>query len=682
VNQEITAELARELDAERQHLRRARACLAAMRQRAAALPAAGGDEIATDVLRGMLANRALELADDAGAPLFFGRVDYAGAAELGGQSFHLGRRHVHDELLNPVVVDWRAQVARPFYRASSADPWGLGRRRRFGFAGGELTSLQDERFEDASGDRLAEAALRAEIERPRIGPMRDIVATIQPEQDDLVRAPLERTICIQGGPGTGKTAVGLHRAAYLLYEHRERLRRDGVLVVGPTRAFLAFIGQVLPGLGETDVAQHTVAEVAGVWPVRGRDPAAAAAVKADARMAAVLRRAVFQRVRLPTEPLTVAFAASAVHLPVRALRALVAGLLEGDAPYAARQALLWERLGRACQQRAEAAGNPGYESIDDAVRAVRRSAAARRFVAAAWPPARPAELLFELLAEVEPLRAAADGILDPAEQAALRWPARPRSRAAARWSAADAFLLDELAAVVDWPPGYGHVVIDEAQDLSPMQLRALGRRCRFGSATLLGDLAQGTTPWSADRWETTLAHLGKPDGQVLVLPRAFRAPRRVLDLANRLLPAIAPQVRPARSVREVPDALEVRRVPAGELTAAAVRAARDALAREGSVGLLVADAAAAGMVAALRHHGLKAPPPERFDAAERLSVVPASQVKGLEFDQVVVVEPAAIAAAEPRGLRRLYIVLTRAVGRLWIVHAAPLPAPLAAAGGG
>ncbi|HEV8651320.1 MAG TPA: AAA family ATPase [Actinomycetes bacterium] len=680
--------LACELRAERAQLARARACLAEMRRRAESLDATGGDEIAEEVVRARLRLRVAALADDGTVPLFFGRIDYDEAAELAdeaaelaGERFHIGRRHIHDDLMDPVVVDWRASVARPFYRASPQDPWGLWRRRRFGFSQGELTSFQDEHFEDDADLAIAEAALRAEIERPRVGPMRDIVATIQPEQDDLVRASLGETICIQGGPGTGKTAVGLHRAAYLLYEHRDRLRTDDVLVVGPSRAFMAFISQVLPGLGEVDVTQRTIGELVGGVTVRGTDTPAAAAVKADARMAEVLRRAVYSRVRLPAEPLAMPFGSSAVWLPASRLRAMVAALRDRGVPYAAARELLWEQLGRACQTQAERGGHAGFESIDDAVKAARRSKAARRLVDAAWPALQPARLLFDLLGDEEALRAAAGGVLGDVEQKELAWARRPRSRAAAPWTAADAFLLDELAALLDAPRSYGHVVVDEAQDLSAMQLRALGRRCRYGSATLLGDLAQGTTPWAVDDWGTALAHLGKPEGEIRSLPRAFRAPRAVLDLANRLLPHIAPGLTPARSVREVSGALELRQVEPSGLAAAWVRAVRDALRAEGSVGVIAADGEVDRVAGELRRHGTDLAALDRLGQAARVTVVPASQAKGLEYDQVVVVEPAAIVQAEPLGLRRLYIVLSRAVTHLTVVHAEPLPALLAGPAG-
>jgi DNA helicase IV len=232
--------------------------------------------------------------------------------------------------------------------------------------------------------------------------------------------------------------------------------------------------------------------------------------------------------------------------------------------------------------------------------------------------------------------------------------------------------------VVGGTPTFGHVVADEAQDLSAMQLRAIGRRCRFGSATLLGDLAQRTTPWSAERWEDALGHLGRRSARVEHLPRAFRAPKEVLDFANRLLPEIAPGVRPARSVRSVPGSLRVRAVAEEAVPAAWLRALEEALAEDGSVGLVVADPDVEAAGAELAGRGVEFRQVDRFDTDTRLALVPASAVKGLEFDQVVLVEPAEIADPDlgPAGLRRLYTALTRAVLGLTVIHAQPLPTPL------
>jgi hypothetical protein len=671
-----------ELLAEREVLAHARRCLAAMRRRARSLHAAGGDAFADESLEWLLRRRIASLADDGRTGLFFGRLDYDATGDPPDASFYVGRRHVSDEEGDPVVIDWRAGLAHPFYRASPARPYGVRVRRRFGYQGGTLTSIQDEvlgLLDEAGARAAADRVLVAEIERPRIGPMRDIVATIQPEQDDLIRAPLADTICIQGGPGTGKTAVGLHRAAFLLYEYRERLARDGVLVVGPSTAYLAFIRDVLPGLGEVDVAQRSVeALVAGVA-VTGEDLPEAAAVKADARMAAVVRRAAFLHVRPPVEPLEVRWRHRVVLLPAGLLRRRVGELVGGDVRYLVGRDHLRDWVVDRCLRHLERTqGLTALDSPAEVERNLAGSRTLRAFLDRTWPRLDPSRLVFRLLSEPGFLAAAGGELLSAEEQALLRWPKRPRSLKAAAWSVGDAFLIDEAADVLGGMAAFGHVVADEAQDLSPMQLRAVGRRCRFGSATLLGDLAQRTTPWSAGRWEDALGHLGRRSTRVEHLPRAFRAPKEVLDFANRLLPEIAPGVRPARSVRSVPGSLRIRATTPEAATAAWLEALDEALAEDGSVGLVAADAALPAICAELRRRGVEFREVDRFDTATRLAVVAASAVKGLEFDQVVLVEPAAVAdpALGAAGLRRLYTALTRAVLALRVVHADPLPAAL------
>ena len=305
----------------------------------------------------------------------------------------------------------------------------------------------------------------------------------------------------------------------------------------------------------------------------------------------------------------------------------------------------------------------------------------RAFLRRTWPVVDPVRLVFRLLTERPFLAEAAAGILTDEEQELLLWARRPRSLKAAAWSAADAFLVDEAVDVVGGTTTFGHVVADEAQDLSAMQLRAIGRRCRFGSATLLGDLAQRTAPWAAERWADAVGHLGQRSVTVEHLPRAFRAPKEVLDLANRLLPEIAPEVVPASSVRSVPGSLRVRAVPPAAMAGAWLEALQEALAEDGSVGLVVADPAVAAAGAELAARGIEFREVDRFDTDTRLAVVPASAVKGLEFDQVVLIEPADVAdpALGAAGLRRLYTALTRAVLGLTIVHAKPLPGALSQA---
>jgi DNA helicase IV len=675
---DLETELDHELRAERGMLEHARRCLAAMRRRAESLTSSsGGDWVSEEVLQWRIQQRIASLADDGSSGLFFGRIDYDSSAELPDARFYLGRRHVVDDRGDPVVIDWRARLAHPFYRATPRNRFGVRLRRRFGYQRGVLTSFQDEPLYLGEDDGTADRLLAEEIERPRIGPMRDIVATIQPEQDDLIRAPLEETIVVQGGPGTGKTAVGLHRIAYLLYEHRERLERDGVLMVGPSAAYLAFIHDVLPGLGEVRVEQRSLADlVPGVRP-EGLDPPWVAEVKAGARMAEVVRRAVFRHVRWPSEPLRLRWSSRVIDIPAPALRQEVAALLARGVRYHVGRAQLRQwLLDRCAQHLISTDALSALDSARDVERAISGTAELRRFMDRTWPSLNPSRVVFKLLGDRATLAAAAAGVLEETEVQRL---ARSRRRGGFRqavWSMEDAYLIDEAIDVIDGTRTYGHVVADEAQDLSPMQLRAIGRRCQYGSATVLGDLAQGTSPWAASGWNDALPHLGKTGPRMEVLPRAFRVPRQVLDFANRLLPTIAPRVTPAASVRSVPGSLEVWASTPERFRSQWLDALREALDAEGSVGLIAADPRIAEVRAELERHGMEFRMVERFDLATPLSLVPASTVKGLEFDQVVLLEPADVVDADPQGLRRLYIALTRAVTHLCVVHARPLPGPL------
>src|SRR6516225_6953451 len=587
-----------------------------------------------------------------------------------GLALHIGRRHVHDQDGTPVVIDWRAPVSRPFYRASQADPRGLARRRRFGFSGGELTAYEDERFADPggpgggtvrSGEIKTSKLLVAEIERPRSGPMRDIVATIQPDQDDIVRAEAGQTVCVQGAPGTGKTAVGLHRVAYLLYAYKEQVTRRGVIVVGPNLAFLSYIRNVLPALGELDVSQTTVTDLVASVPVRGTDSDEAALVKGDARMAEVLQRALWATVRPPAQPLIVARGARRWRVPAHEIESLAAELRERGVRYGAGRELLGHRIAHVILTQMEAAG----ETCDDRTHdAVRRTAPVRACVDEVWPKVEARRLVFTLLSSPAELARHASGLLSEAEQQAIVWSPPPRGPGSARWSRADLVLIDEAADLIERMPSLAHVVLDEAQDLSPMECRAIGRRCATGSATT--------------SWPSLLAHLGKPDASVRELDVGYRVPRQILDFASRLLPSIAPGLRPAASLREDAASLAVQPVPSGSLGGQVASACSRALEVPGSVAVICADTQVKDVSAALAAAGLSsrvlgAGP---VDEESRLTVVPVTLAKGLEFDHVVLTEPARIASGEDYGLRRLYVALTRAVSRLTVLHVEPLPAEL------
>ncbi|MFJ7068856.1 HelD family protein [Streptomyces sp. NPDC101115] len=607
----------------------------------------------------------------------------------------------------------------------------------------------------AAAEPGVSAILAGEIERPRVGPMRDIAATLQPEQDDLVRSGPADSLCVQGAPGTGKTAVGLHRAAYLLYTHPQRLQRSGLLVLGPNRTFLSYISEVLPALGETGVRQSTVAEEIARHEVRAEDDEAAARIKHDPRMAEVLRRVLYARVDpAPAEDLAVPDGSYRWRVPAHELAAIVAGVRAEAPPYAVGRERVRARIVRSLQLRAERRAGPQGAAW---VRRIERARPVSAAVEACWPKVTPEEVLAAFLTDpdaflADPDATGPDGtgsgatgpdmtgsgapgsdgtrpdgeLLTADERTAVRWARPPRSYRSARWSSADLVLLDELAGLIERPEGYGHLVVDEAQDLSPMECRAIARRADFGSLTVLGDLAQGTTPWAARDWREQLAHLGKPDAAVVPLTTGYRVPAAVVDLANRLLPELGAGVPAGRSLR-AGGAVGVRRV--ADLVEGAADAVRAALAEEGSVGVIATDALAgrlreagiegldgadgpggadafggpggfggsdgsggadglpAGSHGSDGSHGLAGShgsggpggsggSGRRGGRAGRVSVVPASLAKGLEYDHVVVVEPAAIVAAEPRGLHRLYVVLTRAVSRLDLVHSEPLPTAL------
>ena len=659
------------LSAEREHLQLARECLTVMQAEAERIADYGVDELASQALGKLRAQRLASLRADPDAPPFFGRTDRdADAAHPAGEVLHVGRRHVRDDAGDPVVIDWRAPLARPFYRATPADRQGVRMRRRFGFHAGELTSFEDEHLDRGEQLGLASDLLREEIERPRVGPMRDIVATIQPDQDELVRADLDTSLCIQGAPGTGKTAVGLHRAAYLLYTYPERLRRSGVLVVGPNKAFLHYIAQVLPSLGEGGIEQTTVDELVGAEAVND-EPADLATLKGDARMADVLRRAVLSHIAKPVEDVvaivgTKRYRVGAHHLRRYvddARRALGEGLRWTDA----RERIRMQVAEDVRRQREDAGGAP----TDAETAKVARSAAVREFVDTVWPALTPPALLSRLYAEPEFLARCSSRDLTDEERALLHRPAA-KSLRATRWTAADAVLLDELAGLLETGTGYVHAVVDEAQDLSPMQCRAIARRCPLGSVTVLGDLAQATTPWAPGDWTLTLRHLGHDGATVRPLTAGYRVPGEVLDVANQLLPHIARAVPPATSIRAGEGALRYARADA---LAAEVRGC---LAEQGSVGVIVPDVRAVAVLESLHAAGIGAQP-LASDLDARVTVVPASDAKGLEYDSVVLLEPAQIVAAEPdrtSGLRRLYVVLTRAVSRLAVLHDEPLPAEL------
>jgi DNA helicase IV len=402
----------------------------------------------------------------------------------------------------------------------------------------------------------------------------------------------------------------------------------------------------------------------------------------------VVRRAVWSQVRSPSEHLVVPRGVRRWRLAPYEVEEVLAELRSRGVRYAAARGMLGQRLAHRILVKMETAG----ESPDDRVQnAVARSREVKRYVDEVWPAVDPARLVLRLLSDRDLLAQMANGLLDEDEQSTLVWAKPAKSARTARWSLADAVLIDEAADLVERTPSLGHVVADEAQDLSPMMLRAVGRRCSTGSATVLGDLAQATTPWASRSWPVALEHLGKTGAHVEQLTRGFRVPGEVIDFAARLLPVIAPGLEPPTSVRRTRGELELLEVTPDDHTARLVEIVESTLARVGSVGLIVPDSMLSSVVnrltgAGIGHAVLGDEPTDTDDASVefdvQLDVVPASLAKGLEFDHVVLVEPAGIVAGEAyrtTGLRRLYVCLTRAVTSLAIVHAEPLPEELGTA---
>jgi DNA helicase IV len=669
-----------DLALEQAYLDRAYAHLARMRERTkglASLTDTAAEAVDSAIAQAHLRARLRSLDTEVDG-LTFGRLDADD-----GSRWYVGRRHVEDEAGEPVVVDWRAPVSTPFYRATAADPMDLQRRRRFVMTARRVDDLFDEVFDDPDSVDAAHHGgipdpLLAELERSRTGEMRDIVATIAAEQDVVIRAPIDTCLVVQGGPGTGKTAVGLHRAAFLLFEHRAQLDREGVLVVGPNPLFLRYIAQVLPSLGEAATRQTTVERLVG-GRVGREDDAAAARLKGDARMAGVLRAAARQHVRVPADDLTVSTAWGRVRITAADLREAVEEILAREVPFAVGRNAFRTRVRRLAWL-----GHPDARWEDAAPSAafdaeLRANAELNATVGRIWPSLSAPVLVRRVLTNRRALAAAADGLLDAAEQARLLRRAGASRIDDEPWSLPELVLVDEAEAALNGPGrAYGHVVVDEAQDLSAMELRAVARRCPSRSMTVLGDLAQATAPGAQSSWEDAVVHLGSPPtASVEELELGYRVPAPILEVANRLLPAVAPGVRPARSVRAEGPAPALVPAAESELATTAARTVAELAERWQSVGVIVPVAHAGAVGAALDQRGVAFGTGARGGLGEVVTLLEPLEAKGLEFDAVVVVEPADV-YDDARGGRLLYVALTRAVQELAIVHDRPLPGALAA----
>jgi DNA helicase IV len=631
----------------------------------------------------------LSQLDVGDAALVFGRIDQQ--ADAGGGSYYIGRLGVWDRYRDPVVVDWRAPVAEAFYRATGREPFGLERRRHFATRGRRLLGIEDELFGDLTRlDNVnghapqirGHGALIAALEANRTGRLSDIVGTIQGEQDEIIRSPLPGVLVVQGGPGTGKTVVALHRAAYLLYTHRFPLDGQGVLVVGPNRLFLAYIEQVLPSLGEAGVEMGVLGDLVPHVRFDGRDPEPVARVKGDLRMAAVVARAVRDRQRPLRQDLRVGYGLRSLWLTVEQSEAIVK-----DAKRRFRTHNGARRFVEAEVFAALAASHPTDEVDPDHVRdRVRDNDEVRETLAWMWPILTPAQLLHDLFGSKALLRSAGRGRFTDAEIELLHRPRQGRAEDVT-WTDADAALLDEARELLGARPGkkqedairtYGHIVVDEAQDLSPMDLRVLTRRSLNGSMTVVGDIAQSTGAWAHNSWDEILEHLpDRREPRMAELTVGYRIPAPMMSLAARVLTLAAPQLKPPQSVRQ--DGQPPRVVRAhDDLAARVVDVVRGEVdhSDDGNIAVICPASLVVPISAAFDAAGLEYGRATRRGLDSQVAVVPVGLVKGLEVDSAVVVEPARIIAEEVQGTRALYVALTRATKRLSVVHNEALPAVL------
>ncbi len=698
-----------ELEAEQAYVDRAHACLEATRRRIREFwdrVAAGRDgthaaRFERDVLEHRVFQRLGQL-ELGGRSLCFGRIDMRSDGEGGdgpddgAETFYIGRIGVWDEDQAAVVCDWRAPVAEPFFRATGRRPMGLALRRRFVSRGSRLLGIDDEHFSpgglDGDGDDSPrhDPALQAALEAPRTGRLGDVTATIQAEQDDVIRAPLPGVLIVQGGPGTGKTVVALHRAAYLIYTHRFPLAGQGVLVIGPNPVFLTYVEQILPSLGEAGVRLSTLGDLLGDLPVSGHDSEPVARTKGDARMATVLRRAVRTRQRGLREPLVVDHGLRRLRLSTEASAAIVA-----DARRRARTHNAGRRLVTAACFETLAASTRRPADPAEVADALGETLEVRRALDWMWPQLTPAHLLHDLFGSRALLAHAGAGVLSDAEVEGLCRPRRAHADDVV-WTADDVPLLDEARMLLGprTPRGgagrirtYGHIVVDEAQDLSPMQLRMVGRRSLNGSLTLVGDIAQATSAWAHDSWDS-LVELVSPEAppSFAELTIGYRVPQPIMSFAAACLPPELADLVPPRAARPGGEPPRIVRLPAadtGTLAAAVTDAVRSELPHVGAGNLAVicADEHVAELSGALTAAGVAHGTSDRRALGMQVSVCSARTLKGLEVDAAVVVEPRRIASESVAGMRLLYVALSRATRRLTVICGEPLPEPLEEAAG-
>ena len=630
----------------------------------------GIDEFANEALERMRAER-IRVYTQASGPLYFGRID-----RIEGGPTYIGRHAIVDRRNRLLAINWRAPAAEPFYAATPRDPRGITLRRRFDIEDDRVQGFVDERLAGESEDHLTEAIIE-DIARQRVGEMRQIIATITPEQYDTIKEDPVPALVVQGGPGTGKTAVGLHRAAWLLYAH-PALRSAGVLVVGPNRTFIRYIGQVLPSLGEQSVEQREIDALISKRHEEVDESSAFAALKGSGRMALILERLLWQRVQLPeNQRYQVNAGTTTVTATAAEVVSLVMSARESTRSYQAGRLRFRAKLAELLAARAiEQSRRPVLVSIAEVVTAVRKSKEYQRLAAKVWPHVTPERLVHALYRNRRRLKEAAGDLLSEDEIDLLLSSSAPARRI--DMTATDVALFDEARWLIEPDHRtFGHVVIDEAQNLTAMELRMVVRRARRQSLTVLGDIAQRTAEAGVSTWGSVLRDAGVHAFETRELRLSYRVPHDFLQVASRL-PGIKPNL--PEGVRRAPWPPVAVRARPGEVGTTSVRLAARMAQDVGSVGVVAPAAWMSEVRAALE-------PVEFADATREalssaINLLDLHVIKGLEFDAVVVVDPEAILMGRPDGgVGALYTALTRSTRALAIVYTGELPVVLAEADG-
>ncbi|WP_319462719.1 HelD family protein [Micromonospora sp. RTP1Z1] len=593
-------------------------------------------------------------------PVAFGRMD-----DEGGERFYIGHHAIFDDDSELLVMNWQAPAAARYYEASHAEPRSLRLKRTYDCSLNRIVSFSDTVFaqladavEELEAYEEISDALLSDLESNRTGTMQEIVRTIQASQFDLIRADADQLTIIQGGPGTGKTAIALHRVSWLLFNSLGNLAADDILMVGPSPTFTRYTRLVLPSLGDTSVTQVDVHQLHP--PVkRGRqDDPAAVKLKGDGRMAGLVRRALYGRVG-PAEGqqwVEVQVGNRTLNLTAEELKPLVGRARGSAGTYSERRQLFRDLLTQLVGSRARMDRSRLRVALDPVMDRL-------------WPSFTPASFLRELYGSRDRLIAAAGDEFTAREVSVLH--RRPAERLSDEtWSDSDLAVLDELDHLINGvKAGYLHIVVDEAQDLSPMQLRAIARRSRNGSMTVVGDIAQSTGHWARDDWEDLLDHLPADLPHVLEeLHYGYRVPRQVFDLAAKLLPIAAPDVKAPQVVRDGPADPTIHRVEdEDERASTAVRVAMDHASHGRSVAIICPKSGRADIERQLTVRDVVWRAASAGDLGPGVNVVSPQESKGLEFDAIVVVEPDDIIAEDDRGHRLLYVALTRTTRYLDIV---------------